>query len=107
MAQMALGLPNFDSGAAGSPGHAARAFGAEASVFISEQLAARPSLPRDYFRETLALQDLARQMVDSPGSVLPRLVDIAIEMCGAVSGGLTLYEPDPAPGVFRWHHLRG
>jgi two-component sensor histidine kinase len=46
-------------------------------------------------------------MVDSPEGVLPRLVDIAIEMCGAVSGGLSLYEPDPAPGVFRWHHLRG
>ena len=104
---MALRRPNIGSGAAATRARTANASGVDANVFITEQLAARPSPSRDYFRETLALQDLARQMVESPDSVLPRLVDIAIEMCGAISGGLSLYEPDPTPGVFRWHHLRG
>lgn len=78
-----------------------------ASVFITEELARRSSRAPDYFRETVALRDLSRQMADDPQKVLPRLVDIAIEMCGAVSGGISLYEPEPSPGVFRWHHLRG
>jgi GAF domain len=30
-----------------------------------------------------------------------------MELCEAVSGGISLYEPEPSPGVFRWHHLRG
>lgn len=46
-------------------------------------------------------------MARDPSAVLPRFVDIALEITGAMSGGLSLYEPDPAPGVFRWHHLRG
>jgi hypothetical protein len=28
-------------------------------------------------------------------------------MTGATSAGLSLYEAEPAPGVFRWHHLHG
>jgi two-component sensor histidine kinase len=34
-------------------------------------------------------------------------MDSAMEICDAVSGGISLYEPEPPPGVFRWHHLRG
>jgi two-component sensor histidine kinase len=39
--------------------------------------------------------------------VLPLLVDTAMDLCEAVSGGISLYEPEPSPGIFRWHHLRG
>ncbi|HEY6622075.1 MAG TPA: HWE histidine kinase domain-containing protein [Steroidobacteraceae bacterium] len=46
-------------------------------------------------------------MVDHPAEVLPRLVDLAIELCEGISGGISIYETDPPPGVFRWHHLRG
>jgi len=46
-------------------------------------------------------------MVDHPGEVLPHLVDLAIEICGGISGGISLFEKEPAPGLFRWHHLRG
>ncbi len=53
------------------------------------------------------MKDLARQMVDDPDLVLPRLVDRAMRICGASSAGISLYEAEPAPGVFRWHHLRG
>jgi two-component sensor histidine kinase len=77
------------------------------AVYITDELARRRSPAPDYHRESLALCDLARNMVDDPRAVLPTLVDRALAMCGAASGGISLFEPDPAPGVFRWHYLRG
>jgi two-component sensor histidine kinase len=78
-----------------------------ASVFITDELARRRGLRPGAFRETLPFRDLTKRMVDDPEQVLPLLVDTAMEICGAVSGGISLYEQEPAPGVFRWHHLRG
>jgi len=77
------------------------------AVYITDEMYRRIPKLTDYKRENLALQDLARQMIDHPAEVLPRLVDLAIETCGGISGGISLYEKTPAPGVFRWHHLRG
>ena len=76
-------------------------------VFITEELQRRAPKKTDYLQEKLALQDLALQMADHPAEVLPHLVDLAIQICGGVSGGISLYEENPAPGVFRWHYLRG
>ncbi len=78
-----------------------------ASVFITEELARRREQRPGIFREVLPFADLTKKMVDDPGRVLPLLVDTAMELCEAVSGGISLYEPEPAPGVFRWHHLKG
>jgi hypothetical protein len=58
-------------------------------------------------QEKLALQDLAQQMVDHPADVLPRLVDLALDICDGTSAGLSLFEAGPAPGIFRWRDLRG
>jgi two-component sensor histidine kinase len=77
------------------------------NVFITGELLSRKPSKTDFKQEKLALQDLAIQMVDHPGDVLPHLVDLAIEICGSVSGGISLFEELPTPGVFRWHHLRG
>jgi hypothetical protein len=77
------------------------------NVYITDELIRRAPKMTDYRREKQALQDLARQMIEHPADVLPRLVDLAIELCGGISGGISLYESSPAPGVFRWHHLRG
>jgi hypothetical protein len=76
-------------------------------IFITEELHRRAPKKVDYQQEKLALQDLARQMADHPAEVLLHLVDLAIEICGGVSGGISLFEEDPSPGVFRWHYLRG
>jgi two-component sensor histidine kinase len=76
-------------------------------VFITEELYRRTPKQTDYLQEKLALQDLARQMIDSPAEVLPHLVDLAMELSGGTSGGVSLYEAHPVPGVFRWHFLRG
>jgi two-component sensor histidine kinase len=82
-------------------------FAGVGEVYATDELYRRIPKSTDYQRENFALQDLARQMIDHPAEVLPRLVDLAIELCGGISGGISLYEKDPAPGVFRWHHLRG
>jgi two-component sensor histidine kinase len=76
-------------------------------VFITDELQSRAPSRSNYRREKLALQDLAARMVDQPGEMLPRFVDLAMEMTGGISAGLSLYEETPAPGVFRWKFLRG
>lgn len=76
-------------------------------VFITDELARRPPTHIDSLKEKLALQDLAARMADQPEEVLPRFVDLALEITGGVSAGLSLYEPEPGPGVFRWQYLRG
>jgi two-component sensor histidine kinase len=76
-----------------------------ADVYITEELMHRAAPEPDYLREKLALQDLARQMVDHPAEVLPHLVDLSIEICNAIAGGISLY--DKSAQVFRWHYLRG
>jgi two-component sensor histidine kinase len=78
-----------------------------ADVFITDELYRRAPKKTDYLQEKQALQDLASRMADQPEEVLPRFVDLALEMTGGVSAGLSLYEPEPAPGVFRWTYLRG
>src|SRR5215467_4382100 len=78
-----------------------------ADVFISDELDRRAPKKTDYLQEKLALQELAVRMADQPEEVLPKFVDLALEMTGGVSAGLSLYEADPAPGVFRWRYLRG
>jgi two-component sensor histidine kinase len=78
-----------------------------ADVYITDELDRRPEKKADYLREKLALQDLAARMADQPEHVLPRFVDLAMEMTDGVSAGLSLYEEKPAPGVFRWRFLRG
>jgi len=78
-----------------------------ASVFITDELARRREQRPGIFREVLPFPFLTKKMVDDPGRVLPLLVDTAMELCEAVSAGISLYEPEPSPGIFRWHHLRG
>lgn len=76
-------------------------------LYITGDLDRRGGGIADYRQEMLAIQDLAARMADAPQDVLPRFVDLAIEITGGTSAGLSLYEADPAPGVFRWRYLRG
>lgn len=77
------------------------------AVFVTHELDLRPAKRRNYRREKDALQELAAKLDYDPAEVLPRFVELAMKLTGASSAGLSLYEPDPEPGVFRWHHLRG
>jgi two-component sensor histidine kinase len=77
-------------------------------LLITDELHHRIAHKADYQREKLAIQDLARQMAEQPDQVLPRLVHLAMELCGGQSAGISLYEArPPGPGIFRWHHLAG
>lgn len=78
-------------------------------VLITPALHERPGLARDIAAEHEALTDLIRQAaIESPG-LLPRLVDLAVELCDAGSAGVSLLEPSAAPGqgVFRWVAMSG
>jgi two-component sensor histidine kinase len=77
-------------------------------LLITDELRHRLAHKADYQREKLALQDLARQMAEQSDQVLPRLVHLAMDLCGGQSAGISLYEAQPpGPGIFRWHHLAG
>jgi len=84
------------------------------SVLCTEELKRRPSRPPDYQAENKALLALAQELTNSPGSVLQRLVDIALELCRGHSAGISLLEEDGPPGGlspggthFRWHAVAG
>jgi hypothetical protein len=73
-------------------------------LLITDELHHRIAHKADYQREKLAIQDLARQI----DQLLPRLVHLAMELCGGRSAGISLYEAQPpGPGIFRWYHLAG
>lgn len=76
-------------------------------LYITGELAKRPVPPADYLREKRAIQELASRMAERPEEVLPRFVELAQELTGGTSAGLSLLEPTPAPGVFRWKYLHG
>jgi hypothetical protein len=59
-----------------------------ADVFITDELDRRAPKKTDYLQEKMALKELAARMADQPEEVLPRFVDLALEMTGGVSGGL-------------------
>ena len=80
---------------------------APSDLYITSELDRRPARDADPLREKRALQDLAAKMADNPEEMLPRFVDLAMEMTGGISAGLSLYEENPSPGVFRWRYLRG
>ena len=82
--------------------------GTPADLYITPQLSARgPRRQPDYLREKKAIQELAGRMVHEPEQMLPRFVDLAMELTGGISAGLSLLEEFPAPAVFRWRYLRG
>ncbi|WP_354124875.1 HWE histidine kinase domain-containing protein [Bradyrhizobium sp. LA6.10] len=74
-------------------------------MFITDQLADRKADAPDFLREKLAIQNLAAVMSDHPDEVLPRLVKLGMEICGAHSAGISILEPEA--GQFRWHALAG
>ena len=76
-------------------------------VFITAELARRAVRQPDYLQEKKAIQELAVRMMDGPAEVLPRFVDLAMNMAEGVSAGLSLYEESSEPQVFRWCYLRG
>jgi two-component sensor histidine kinase len=82
--------------------------GAPPDLYITPELHRRVPKVTDHFREKLALQDIAAQIIDHPEQVLPKLVERAMDMTGAASAGISAYErQEGTAGVFRWRDLKG
>lgn len=84
------------------------------SVLCTEELQRRPSRPPEYEAENRALLSLMQGLIQSPGTILQRLVDVALELCRSHSAGISLLEEDGPPGSlnpkgthFRWHAVAG
>ncbi len=77
-------------------------------IVITPLLAERPAPARDIAAEHAAMSDLASQAATDPSGLPQRLVDLAIQLCGAGSAGVSLLETTtPGQGVFRWIALSG
>ncbi len=74
-------------------------------VFITDQLEYRRIERADFLKEKIALQDLASRMVTDPDAVLPRFVELAMQMTGGTSAGLSIFDKNASE--FKWLHLCG
>ncbi len=62
----------------------------------------RPRHKRDGFNREEGMRRLARVFAEQPERILQELVDVARELCGADSAGISVEEPSEHPPVFRW-----
>jgi two-component sensor histidine kinase len=83
------------------------AIAAARGVFITDELARRPVRRRDHRREKEAFRWLLAELAEAPEKILPDFVSTAMDLLRGSSAGISLFEADPEPGVFRWQHLHG
>jgi GAF domain len=68
----------------------------------------REKPPRSPARVSRALRTIAQVFAETPEVVLQKLVDVAVEFCGADSAGISLEEADEAGApTFRWVAIAG
>ncbi len=76
-------------------------------VMVNAKLDCRASRPADHQAENNALKALAQTMVESPDSVLQKLVKTALHLCRAHSAGISIIEKHDEQEVCRWWRCRG
>jgi hypothetical protein len=74
------------------------------ALLITDELRHRIAHKADYQREKLAIQDSRDGWPSSPTRFLPRLVHLAMELCGGHSAGISLYEAQPPGCQFLGRH---
>jgi signal transduction histidine kinase len=72
-------------------------------IDIRAELQTRPCRLPDYEIEDRAFATLAKEMAQNPRNMLQKLVETAVELCGADTAGISLLEGD----VFRWEAVAG
>jgi hypothetical protein len=77
------------------------------AVITTAELNQRPSRPVDHAAVNSALVTLMQEMVNSPGTILQRLADTALDLCQAHSAGISLLEDEDGRKIFRWHAMAG
>jgi len=77
-------------------------------LLITDELRRRPAREPDLEREAAAIQDLSALMLASPNAAVGRFVELALDLCGAGSAGISLldHQEDGQP-IFRWVALAG
>jgi hypothetical protein len=75
------------------------------SMLSAAELTRRPSRPPDYAGENRALIALAQVLATSPGSVLQKLADTALDLCRAHSAGVSLLEEADQKKRFHWRAM--
>src|SRR4051794_25272389 len=78
----------------------------DVDTLTAEQLASRPCRAPDYEAETRALGALSAAMATSARDLLQRLVETALELCGAQSAGISILDGGE-PRAFHWHAVAG
>ena len=76
-------------------------------IDVTVELARRSTRPPDHAAENRALVELARQMAETPHSILQKLAETALELCRADSAGISILETDNGKSIFRWHATAG
>ncbi|MEP6917447.1 MAG: GAF domain-containing protein [Acidobacteriota bacterium] len=74
-------------------------------ILITPELDRRDPLIRDFRSEHAAYVELASVLATTPETLLHRLVELAIQLCGAGTAGVSLLEPGEQ--AFRWVALAG
>jgi hypothetical protein len=62
---------------------------------------------RDTFHREEGMRSLAQCFAERPDRILQELVDVARELCGADSAGVSVEEPNEHPPTFRWAATSG
>jgi hypothetical protein len=76
------------------------------AVITTAELNQRPSRPADHAAVNSALVTLMQEMVNSPRTILQRLVDTALGLCQAHSSGISLLEDEDGRKSSVGMHLR-
>jgi signal transduction histidine kinase len=76
-------------------------------VVTNSELNRRKSRDPDYQAEAQALEVLAQTMAICPGTLLQKLVDLALQLCRAGTAGVSLLERQQDQVLFRWEALAG
>jgi len=74
-----------------------------ADVYIVGALLTRPTRQPDYERGHHAFVALSAEMAEHPRNMLQKLAEVAVELCGANTAGISLLDGD----VFRWEAVAG
>ena len=76
-------------------------------VVINSELLCRPCKAPNYKAENEALMGLAQTLAEAPDTILQRLAETALQLCGADTAGISLLEKKDGAEVFRWEALAG
>lgn len=83
------------------------AFRSVPDLVITDQLYARPRRTRGVDADVQLFRRLSVQLVDEPAAAIQGMLEIALVLCGAGSGAVSVIEADDGQTVVRWKATAG